>query len=221
MNNDKIIREEILRYNTRKSLDDASSKPKNKIIAFFNSPLGLWFLSSVLLAGLGWGYSKITAAAEVRALRESRIERLDIEIESTISSFLIAVEEGAIRKPYDSQYSFIDVLNDPTYKRNHPQRLESLFYSFFKAPKADHQVLDAEFKDRTTMSLIFELSSMVESDKEQMTIRNAAFYIFQSSEKLNDYNNFLDFWKEFRMRVLLPRWQTAWPYTDCGEEPFC
>lgn len=68
----KILLEETLRHSIRKELESKDAKPpKNKLWAFFNTSLGIWFLSSVILGLISFSYTqyqnKIRNAAEAKS----------------------------------------------------------------------------------------------------------------------------------------------------------
>lgn len=57
--------------------------PKSNTSKFFsalNKPLALWFLSSVLLTGIGWAYTKWDETRTVREQNRIEVMQLDIEI---------------------------------------------------------------------------------------------------------------------------------------------
>lgn len=55
----KILLEETLRHSIREELEGGDTKPpKNKYWAFFNTSLGIWLLSSVVLGSISFFYNK-------------------------------------------------------------------------------------------------------------------------------------------------------------------
>jgi hypothetical protein len=78
----RIRAEEIFRAEVQKELQGPESPPSpaSKVIAAFNRPLGLWFLSSVVLGLLGWAYATWEEDRAAKAQTRAEIIRLDIEI---------------------------------------------------------------------------------------------------------------------------------------------
>ena len=70
----KIILEERLRLEVRKELQNQSIK-QNRTIAFFNTNLGLFLLSTVLVGGISFWYDYL------RDKEIERIEQLDLKKE--------------------------------------------------------------------------------------------------------------------------------------------
>ncbi|UTW62864.1 hypothetical protein KFE98_01520 [bacterium SCSIO 12741] len=68
----KIILEERLRFETKEELQNQSKK-QNRAIAFFNTNLGLFLLSTILVGGISFSYNYF------REKEIKRIEQLDLE----------------------------------------------------------------------------------------------------------------------------------------------
>ena len=78
----RIRAEEIFRDEVRRQLQPAQST-KSTAAAFFsalNKPLALWFLSSVVLTGIGWSYTSWEEKRAVSVHNRTQITKLDIEV---------------------------------------------------------------------------------------------------------------------------------------------
>ena len=78
----RIRSEEIFRAEVKEVLRKPApaASRTSQFFAALNRPLGLWFLSSVVLSALGWAYASWEEDRAARAQARAEITRLDIEI---------------------------------------------------------------------------------------------------------------------------------------------
>ncbi|MGJ7533964.1 MULTISPECIES: hypothetical protein [unclassified Variovorax] len=80
---ERIRLEEIYREEVRTSLTDAKKKPTSfwaGVWSFFNTSLGIWFLSSVLVASGSWWFTRMQEAAKIESKRAETREQLSWEV---------------------------------------------------------------------------------------------------------------------------------------------
>lgn len=143
--------EEIFRHEVRASLDTPRNS-KQRAWKFLNSPLGLWMLSSVVVALLTWGFSQWQSSAAENVTRQRMTARLDVEIASRLRA-----GEDVIREAITNEqlYLGIVIINGGA---------DHLNFDFGVFP---------EFRRRTMQSLLYELRSVIKNDHELGSI-NAA-----------------------------------------------
>jgi hypothetical protein len=161
----KIKQEEIFREEVRKEFISKEEK-KSKIWTFANSSFFLWFLSAVVV-GLGsYYYNQHQQDLVTESQRSRRINQLDFEIENRISDFWLNLEPF-INKATSPQNSWI------SFNSNFKMDTLQYFWKAFKnAPNANPKfstTVYEEFDKRTTPSLMFELSTLLE-DKYQLKV---------------------------------------------------
>ena len=155
---DRIREEENFRQEARKEL-----KSKEPAVSFggktwklLNSSFALWFLSSVVLAGLTWAFTEYQGYASQEKAKEALKERLSTEIAFRISNAIAQNKLDTKRLNSGEQFSTyslfstdFDYLNNEVYDRNAtpPYQID---YSVFP-----------EYKNRTFRSLLRELRNTV------------------------------------------------------------
>lgn len=225
--------------------------PQGRFWTFFNSSLGIWFLSSVVLSLVTFGYSTLTNALAERDLAAHshaatvdslrlQIRRLDIEIESRLSQFLVQLEKMSDTATCASRFVRPDSL----------QRLDTLWESLKHAPCNECTALIvsnyAEFNDRNLVSLMTELrqtlvdygrvsnrfydyqieagfSNGADSTQGNGDIEKAAVFMVADGIYFNSRKpDFHEVMKSFFENVIIPRWSMRFPYVDCRPDcPFC
>jgi hypothetical protein len=233
----RIREEELFRLEVRSELaaeiqNKAQAEPKkNKVWLFLNSTLGMWVLGTVALGLVSFGYTTYTDYRTQKQERSTRIRKLDLEIEWRLSQFIMALEPYAA---HDEKGAFVSPLRlKPEYTGQHVLKL----WHRYKDLPANNgpQTIHAEFEKRNLASLMVELDSILteeERRKPESEDEETPFYELISSAvnqtvvdlNLRDWNgdDLHRFTVPFYQRVLLSRWRTTTPYTDCsGEDPFC
>ena len=84
--------EEEFRFLVRQQLEKQANKNQSKIWKFLNSPLGLWFLSSIVLSGIAFAYSGIQDWRDRNAAEYELSRRLDVEIQTRILNCLNEID---------------------------------------------------------------------------------------------------------------------------------
>jgi len=84
----RIRLEEIFREEVRRQLQDDKVRTRShRILAFFNSGLGIWLLSSIVLGFITWSYSTWSDSRSKVRENEATIEKLDVEIAARVERF--------------------------------------------------------------------------------------------------------------------------------------
>src|SRR2546423_15616428 len=99
----RIRDEEVARKKILHELGDSKSR-RGRLWTFINSPIFLWFLSSVTITAITATWTYFHNRTLEDHLRQQRIAQIDLEIEARLSQFLVNVEP-MIRKPHDPIYS--------------------------------------------------------------------------------------------------------------------
>jgi hypothetical protein len=76
---EQIKHEEIFREEVRRELTGPSSRV-GRFIGFLNSPLGIYFLSTVLIGLLSFGFTRWQAAKEHQIAAEEQLRKVSVEI---------------------------------------------------------------------------------------------------------------------------------------------
>jgi hypothetical protein len=126
---ERIRAEEIFRHEVAQSLDRRSG-----VTRFFNSPFGLWVLSSIFLAGLLSGIQWFSKSVEQRSKDQRLREDLTYEINRHCGEFVGAIKKADNYDGYSRAYD------------NHLKRLAQCHLSLFK--------------DATMDQLLWELHSL-------------------------------------------------------------
>lgn len=144
----EIYREEIYREEIRREILAARAPESRsaRLLAFLNTSLGIWLLSSIMVSFITWAYSEHQAKIAIEARNASVANRLDLELANKISDFRERVNSA--EKKFDLAIA-IEQLDT----------FEPLF---------------PEFKGRTFFSLLWELNSVVSKNERsdlQRTIK--------------------------------------------------
>ena len=159
---EKIRQEEIYRREIRQEIAKTAQRDTftQKIWAFLNCPLGLWFLSTIAIGIISWSYSQWQAnQVQIQEYQKQR-RKLNMEVASRIQTFKNFLANAQNKEQLYYSISFLD---DPEVDR----------FNLFIFP---------EFRKRSLRSLLWELNELVEKD-EQADINEAIL----ASEQLNDF----------------------------------
>ena len=103
----KIREEEIYREEVRKSFDLPKSR-MHRITSFFNSSLGNWILTSILVGIISFSYNYFQDRSERQREKEQRIAKIDTEIQSRLYQYNALLDnlEEILKEPADSGNNF-------------------------------------------------------------------------------------------------------------------
>jgi hypothetical protein len=237
---ERIKQEEIFKLEIQKSLE----KRTNRIKKFFSSSVGIFLLSAVFIPFIVYTYNTWSAYEVKRDSQITLIKKLDFEIEGRLSQFLVSFQYLVdIKNNNDSNYDF---------KSDSARIVFTELWRELKSNISGKRFIFStynEFDNRSTVSLIMELSQLLiatnydfnhakeygipgregfkpESvDKESKNIREAGksiitFEIYQyNSKQIKSAHSIM---KDFHTDILLKRWSWLFPYTDCPYwAPFC
>jgi len=147
----RIRLEEIFREEVRAEL--STTKPKTwqkKSLAFFNSALGIWLLSSVALGLVSWSYSRLSESIAEKKENNGAIQKLDIEITARIRRF-----EAFLANDSSNMMYFIALLS-----LDNPSTIDKMT-----------PVVFPEYSRRGLRSLLWELHSRVPEDEKKAVAR--------------------------------------------------
>jgi hypothetical protein len=138
---ERVRLEEVFREEVRKSLEKPKTA-KKKVYDFFNSSLGIFILSSILLASLSAGVTKWLEINQREAQAAETIRRLDIEIAHRLQQ-LPVLSSGVIT------YTQMHTAKGAVFGKaeNHPQ----------VGKLGEFEPIFPEFLGRTLFFLIWEL----------------------------------------------------------------
>lgn len=201
----RIRDEEVYREEVRKSLEPPRSRAAG-VLAFLNTSFGMWLLSSVVLAGVVAGYTHVAERARRAEERRTRVEKLDFEIEWRLSQFIGFAEQVSKQQAGKDELKQRWLL-----AKGPPSALKGLV------------CIHPEFADRNLVSLMVELRSLVDTDGERSAIRWATACVHADTIFAPDgADDVKQVMRALHEKVLLPRWRTIAPYTDCAPaSPFC
>jgi hypothetical protein len=141
------------------------AKVSAKIIAFFNTPLGLWFLSTVAIGVITWGYALVQSnLAEQREVR-TRTEHLDTEIFERIRAYDVLLR-SMMEAEDKEHYKLIGSASE----RDVSELLSLMFRrpGTLKLSNGREVTISGtypEFEARSTVGLLIELKNRM-SDKD-------------------------------------------------------
>jgi hypothetical protein len=146
----QIKAEEVYRAEVQRQLKLPEPQTRwGKFIAFLNTPLGLWLLSSLLLGGLAAAYTDLQSYFAGRHQSQMKIEQLNYQLAMKIDYSLSLLQKAHASnsgpKPSDeTKKDYVLVLN--TFLDDEPETR-----------------LSPDFKDRSTLSLVYELKNIDKS----------------------------------------------------------
>jgi hypothetical protein len=148
---ERIRREEILREEIAKTLKKPQSR-KEQVWSFFNSNLGLFLLSSILLSGLTYGFTEHTQKLAQQRQMDETIQKLDLEIAKRVSYL-----PGVLKV----QFSWTDL-----------QTLKKAVLGKLKIRPGVETVGDSdaifpEYNSRTLPSLLWELKRLAPASEQE------------------------------------------------------
>jgi hypothetical protein len=211
----RIRAEEIFRFEIRRELDATRPRPplRERLWSLANSSFALWFLSSVVLAGLTAGFTYYQSRRGEQ-IRKAEIERrLDNEISSRVSSALAGlridsarIEQGESYPPgsiYSNTQSYLDnfFVTDPSNRRDfsvYPEYQKRTFPSLIFELRT---VVDSSLRPELTDALanyeqLLDLSSIENSKREKNTDKRESLKAVENAADLVEH------------RLMKPRWRS-------------
>ena len=165
------VQEEIIRDIVHKVRNEMKPAPKsNKAWKLLNSAFALWFLSSVLIAGVSWGYANWNEKNNNLILKTEKIKKLDDEIsyrldagnenlpeypdQSFVNAWCLSPSTFSLKPQLFPTNTISSIANN-----NEPQQWDNGRYIF------------PEFKDRSIFSLVWELLRLVPNNEKKPIIK--------------------------------------------------
>lgn len=144
----RIKEEEIFRDQVRKELSEKNEPktPIKKWEKFFNTGLGLWFLSLLCLASIPWGYTLYQGWRENHNRKTETIKKIRRELLTRIENLQLEIFQDS-RTPEPK----LDI-------KRYVSRLIS-------APGNDRSVIP-EFANRSMQSLVYELTEITDGEEQ-------------------------------------------------------
>jgi hypothetical protein len=151
---DRIRKEEVFRFEVRRSLEPPKTISQ-RVLAFFNTALGIWLLSSVVVTSISLVYTKHQdEKAEAKRIQDRRNE-LRIEVEIRASQWAHRVAER------------LQVSDEIT-----PAEFAQLYQTLLDPPASErakqHGIYSAftEFEKRSLISLVQEVRVLAATQAE-------------------------------------------------------
>jgi len=199
-------------------IEELETSVRLKIWQFLNSSIGLWLLSTVFIGAFTFFFNEYIQMRSDEKERITRINDLDIEIESRISQFWVNMESVTSRKD-DTSFVYLEGVNPDTVK---------IFWEAFKHAPIYHVDMMfsvfPQFEKRNITSLLIELSTLIDEGHGvgEHDIESVAIFIAGSGVHIHDEAlDMMSMWRIFKSKIILLRWSKEFAYTDCGEIPFC
>lgn len=222
----RIRSEEIFRAEIRNELGPKPAPVshvsfKKKLWEFLNSTFGLWFLSSVILAGVANWYTN--KQAEIRE-NEKRQERAQLEAQATAAirqrllleiSYRFSATLSRLRETYQAYGTTVT----PASQKEIIRALEIM-----EKPSDDtFPALFVEHKTFSGLALIAELHRHVpDVEKTNLTtiLRDTSIFIKEQASSRESAETVA---RGLLQRLRYPQWNfLGFPYTTCpNENPFC
>jgi hypothetical protein len=156
----RIRAEEVFRQEIRRELEARSVPPScgRKVWTLLNSSFALWFLSSVVIAGLTGIVTTNERTHSVQAQKADHQTRLTTEIGFRVGNGVNALLTDEQRIRAGEALSTFDVYNEGlNYLDNR------VFYRGGASPEQIDYSVYAEYRDRKFRSLLFELKTAVDT----------------------------------------------------------
>lgn len=221
---DKIRQEELIRLEIQNELAPRKPDESSPIWEALNSNFGLWLLSAIFISGFGALYTNHQNKEKERQQIEQaarlnkknileRIDRLSMEFSYRLSSSLIRLEAANTLSPSSTS---IDA-----------RKTRVSAFAPLTSPAPDSGgALYPEFKDRSGLALLAELSTIAESGEraelKDIITRLSGILNAPSSIEPGTPAEFQSLAGKLLESTKHWRWDTGFRYTDCKKEnPFC
>lgn len=141
---ERIIEEESFRREIRELMDKTKKKESSKTLEFFNSPVGLWLLSTVLIGIVTWAYTTYKETSSAHQQKDIRIQKMDIEIASRLQEYSTSLDHPTTYGQYYGSYE-----------------------QFISHPLAS-RVIYADLSDNNLKSLLMEMLATAREDRKDI-----------------------------------------------------
>jgi len=168
----RIKNEEIFRAEIRESLDKTDSKSFwKKVWYLFNSPFGLWILSTVVVGLVAYFYNDMKLKSEISSNNAATMHKLSTETSHRLYKFRLSLSEQSPTS-LDYQDTELAYMIDGTLIIDGTLSPEQPIYVF------------PEFKDRTMHSLLYEMERLTKDKKQASSIKQARSILSEIKNKL-------------------------------------
>ena len=136
----------------------------SRLGAFLNSSLGIWFLSSVVLSGISFGYGKYTSALEAERSQQVAVQRAKLEVRQRLVQVVAHYRrhKASAKASDPPDVTFLRQLDEILVRPPSTQSNATSLLVFAAYP---------EFKDRPMLSLLLELYTLETSDSSKASVR--------------------------------------------------
>jgi hypothetical protein len=131
----------------------------DRITAFLNTSLGIWFLSTVAVGGISFFYSQMSSYLTERSRKRAQIERLHIEIINRLIQYAGHSEEIEEHSNYDSAEPHEDLSDATIALIAPPSTLKDSKYPIYAA--------FSEYSGRPIASLLVEIAFLLNQDQRK------------------------------------------------------
>lgn len=226
---EKITEEELLRYEIRKSFEK-KQPAKNKFFTFFNSALGIWLLSSIVIGVFTYTFNSYNEKRKSVKEREAKIKRIDTEVEARLAQFWANIDTLTSLDSSNEKDSFslaVEEIDKLELRR---------VWNILKLPPSFDQnnsiFIYEEFKNRPISSLLYEEMDLLK-DKYNIREYDSAKKLTELEQKrrseLYAIKHAADFiqgdwifhipkrtlweiWQSFKRNLLFGRWHVVFRY---------
>lgn len=166
---ERIRAEEIFRDEVRRKIeaDEAKKSPQDNLWSILNSSFAVWFLSSVVLAGITAAFAKYQKSHSARAQKSDIQRRLQTEISSRIAEGLIAMRLEIKRIDNGQTYWASDMYREAAFYLDNEVRDNTKVLDFSIYP---------EYRFRKLRSLLFEMTAVAEKSVRPQLIATKEGY---------------------------------------------
>ncbi len=153
----RIRAEELYRLELRRELESPTKKSasESRLWALLNTSFVLWFLSSVVVAGLTAGFASYRSSYEEEALRGRSQKRIEVELGHRVNHAATTLEQMRVNVNRGGAYLASTVNTRVITFLNNAARND-------QGEREDISVFP-EYRDRTFRSLVVELGTLVDS----------------------------------------------------------
>jgi hypothetical protein len=160
---ERILHEEMYRREVKAQLekDNGGKKGGNLVWTFLNSPFFLWFLSSVVLAGISYYYTNRDERKTLAREQRAAIRKLDAEISNRLMYFVNSIQFK--KSPDKKVFTFV---HEPPIVKDSVRGIEDPTATGYKVN------VFPEYAGRSLRSLLIDLVDMI-PDQEKPEIEEA------------------------------------------------
>ena len=146
--------------------------------------MGIWLLSSVVLGAFSYLFNEYSQDRTERTARVAEIKQLDVEIESRISQFWVNLSALVNHK---------DTVLYPLLPNVRYDTIKELWEAFKNSPTSNPALMTPiyiDYNNRSTLSLMVELSTLLKEENGLEFYRNYKNYVKpQRNKSTNKFEN--------------------------------